>query len=331
MKLIRVQEYIKICDVCGDKLSALAGQRILVTGATGLIGGYLVDFLLWLNKVRSFGMQITVTSTQRKRLIYRFGVDAPLKFMQADFAQPQEKLGEFDFIIHAASPASPDVYKNNPVGVMRTNIIGTISLLDSIVGTNARFVFISSGEVYGHNINGIPWRETDLGTVDTWNPRACYPESKRASETLCVSYNAQYNVNSCVVRLCHVYGGDVNPNNNRADAEFLRAARLGQKLYLTSDGMQRRSWCYAADAVSGILYAMLYGENTVYNVASDVVATVADFADAIARMAGVGVEYAKHATRTNNCDAILCADKLVSLGWRPVYDLGQGLRHALGY
>lgn len=305
----------------------MAGGRILITGATGLIGGYVADFLLYMNDRWGLGADITVAATSVEKLQRRFG-DVAARFVAVDFSQLVGRLGDFDFIIHTASPASPDAYKNNPVGVMRANILGTMAVLDGARETSAQVLFVSSGEVYGHNVDARPFVEGDLGVIDAKVARSCYPEAKRACETLCASYVAQYGVDARVVRLSHVYGPRINPDNNRADALFLRAVAQGKDIVLASDGAQRRSWCYVADAAAGILCVMLRGRSgDVYNVAGDV-GTLREYAQVLADAAGVRVTV-NDSVRAVNSDSVLSADKLRLLGWQPMYDLKRGVQNTL--
>lgn len=332
MNPILVKEYAEIYADLGDICAELVNARILITGATGLIGGYIVDFLLYMNKFHGLNMQIFATSTSYEKLIRRFGnASDSLHFIIADFCVPTGNLGIFDYIVHSASPACPDAYLHNPVGVMKANIIGTISLLDNIVGTPARFVLISSGEIYGHNIAGRPFVETDAGVVDTMSPRACYPSAKRAAETLCVSYMSQHGADIVIVRPGHVYGPGVIDENNRADAQFLRSAIAGETLKLTSDGMQIRTWCYVADAASAILHVMMRGaQGGAYNIgAPESVAALRVFAETMARMAGVRVSCANISTCAGKSDSILDGSCLMGIGWRARYDLERGVAHTL--
>lgn len=333
MNSILVNEYAEIYADLGDIYAELTNARILITGATGLIGAYIVDFLLYMNEFHGLNMQIFATSTSGEKLIQRFGcASGGLHFIIADFCAPTNRLGTFDYIIHSASPAHPDAYLHNPVGVMKANIIGTISLLDNIIGTHTRFVFISSGEIYGHNIAGRPFVETDVGAVDTMSLRACYPEAKRAAETLCVSYMSQYNADIVVVRPGHVYGPGVIAENNRADAQFLRSAIAGEMLKLTGDGMQTRTWCYVADAVSAILRVMMRGtRGGAYNIGTrESVATLRVFAETMARMAGVCASYGNASSSGEaKPDSILDGTRLIGIGWRAKYNLERGLAHTL--
>jgi nucleoside-diphosphate-sugar epimerase len=176
-----------------------------------------------------------------------------------------------DYVIHAACSAHPLAYSTDPVGTMQANLMGTMELLEYLRGCEgARFVFLSTGETYGENPD-LPdgFAEESHGYVNPMNPRSCYPESKRAAETLCASYAAQYGVDALVVRLCHVYGPTITGANSRADAQFLRKALAGEDIVMKSTGAQVRSFCYVPDAAAALFTVLLKGETgQAYNIAN---------------------------------------------------------------
>ena len=154
------------------------------------------------------------------------------------------------------------------------------------------------------------------------NPRSCYPESKRAAETLCASYVQQYGLDCVVARLCYVYGPTVVPGNTRADAQFLKKALAGEDIVLKSDGAQLRSYCYVADAVRGLLAVLLSGaRGEAYNVAARGGAhTIREYAETLARLAGVRVAFdlppeAERRGYSAVTRAVQNPAKLEGLGW----------------
>ena len=174
--------------------------------------------------------------------------------------------------------------------------------------------------------------ESDYGWLDPMLPRACYPESKRAAETLCASYAAQYGVDALVARLCHVYGPTFTPTNSRADAQFLRKALAGEDIVMKSAGSQVRSFCYVADAVNALMTLLAKGESgQAYNVANrNSVASIRQYAETLADIAGVKVVFdlppeMEKAGYTKITRAVLNPAKLEGLGWSARYDLREGL------
>lgn len=329
MNAILLTEFDDIYKRLESVLHKLNNKAILITGATGLIGCYLVKFLLYLNERHNMGINIYATSTSLQKLYDRFGSEnANLHYLQMDLSVSVKFHRKFNFVIHAAGVTSPDVFANNPVGVMRTNLIGTMSVLDSaIMAHGGRFLFISSGEIYGNNITDVPFVETDNGNINCTVVRSGYPESKRACETLCMSYEQQYGIHVNVARLCYIYGPTITQNSMRVDAQCLRAALNGENIVLNTMGNQRRTWCYVADATAGILQILLCAKSgAVYNVAhTKSIATIFEYATTLANIAGVRVCISANIYGGGN--SILDGTKLIELGWQPQYDLQTGLLH----
>ena len=246
----------------------LSGCNILVTGSTGLIGGCLVDALM---HNPNLDYHIYASGRNEKRALDRFqeyvNNDA-FHFIIYDVSYPLSCDVNFDYIIHAASYASPNAFVLNPVEVMKSNILGVINLMEyGLAHRMKRFVYISSGEVYGEGDGRIFYEEYS-GYVNCIPPRSCYPSSKRAAETLCVSYSEEYGADVVIARPCHVYGPNFSENDNRVYAQFIRDVLNDSNIIMKSSGEQFRSWCYVADCISAILFIMLKGERgQAYNIA----------------------------------------------------------------
>lgn len=310
---------------------------ILVTGATGLIGSFLVDALAQMNEAGGAGIAIYAAGRSEAGVRARFGTlfDAPyFHYAPYDATKPVRFDFAPDIVVHAATSAHPMAYSADPVGTMQANLLGAINLLEVLRAQGrGRFLMLSTGEVYGENPD-LPegFSETDHGWVDSMQPRACYPESKRAAETLCAAYAAQYGVDALVARLCHVYGPTFTAANSRADAQFIRRALAREDIVMKSAGSQVRSFCYVADAVRAILTLLEKGEaGQAYNVANrNSVASIREYAETLAGIAGVKLTFdlppeAEKAGYTKITRAVLNPAKLEGLGWRARYDLRAGL------
>ena len=312
----------------------LKNKSILITGANGLIASYLVDILCFLNNEKNFSINIYALSRSKEKSEKRF-YNQNINIIEQDLNIPFDSNIHFDYIIHAASNSHPLAFSSDPVGTMKTNLLGTINLLEIAKKSGAKFLYFSTGEIYGNNIDHA-FTEDDLGLVDTKIARSCYPESKRAAETLCMAYRQQFNINVNIARFCYVYGSTITDTNSRADAQFLRKALAGENIILKSAGLQKRTYCYVADAVSAILCIILNGTNgEVYNVANpNSVVSVKEYAETLANLANVELVFElpnepEKRGYSKQADSILDAKKLINLGWKPIYKLKDGLNNTL--
>ena len=320
---ILMDEYNKISQLLNYDFT---NKKFLITGANGLIGSYLVDYFSFA------GAKVYAMSRSIDKLKFRFN-NQNIKLIEQDLNEPLKINDKFDYIIHAASNAHPLAFSKDPVGTMKTNLLGTINLLEMSKNSNSKFLYLSSGEIYGNNIDHDV-TEDELGVVDTRIARSCYPESKRAAETLCVSYCDQFGIHTNIARLCYVYGHTITDDNSRADAQFLRNALLGKDIIMKSKGTQRRTYCYVADAVSALLFISLNGiKSEVYNIANPhSIVTIAQYAQILANIANVNLKFElpneiEQKGYSKQADSVLSAQKLINMGWKPLYDINVGLEH----
>ena len=314
----------------------LQGKNILVTGATGLIGSCVVEILM------SRGCDdYTVYASGRnpERIKSRFEKYNGRKNFQVichDVTCPLECNIDFHYIISAASGANPVLYSTDPIGVMKANIMGTENLLSYGIGHNLKkFVYISSGDVYGQG-DGRIFTEDYSGYVDPLDIRSSYTSSKRAAETLCISYAHQHNIEVCIARPCHVYGPHYTESDTRAYAQFINNAIAGHDIVMKSHGEQFRSWCYVVDAAIGILYVMLKGENcNAYNIADEKSnITIHEFAEIIADICGTKIIFdipteaeSKGFNRVNK--SVFSTAKLSGLGWSIAGSINNKIRRTI--
>lgn len=315
----------------------LRGRSVAITGATGLVGGYLARALQEISRTHGLDLRLILLCRSPKEARARLEDMMPCALQTYDARKPLEAPLEVNYIVHAASNAHPLAFSSDPVGTMQANILGTMHLLEQARHSGGRVMLISTGEIYGEDSSlADGFDETHFGSVDPMNPRACYPESKRAAETLCAAYARQYGVDALAARLTYVYGGLISPRNSRADAQFLRNALRGEDIVLKSAGNQLRSYCYAADATSALVTLLLRGQAaTAYNVANPHCAvTIRQYAQTLAELAGVRLRFelppeAERQGYSAVSRAVLKAQRLMDLGWRAQYDLREGLRRTL--
>ncbi|MCR5269284.1 MAG: NAD(P)-dependent oxidoreductase [Lachnospiraceae bacterium] len=328
----------------------LSDKRILITGCTGLIGSALTEELIRMNDADGRNNTLTLLVRDLSKAKDRFGPlcdRADVKLLQGDVTDAAILLDYvWDIIIHAAGPAHPLAYSKFPVETMQANLLGTMNLLDHArkqkeTGQPIRkFIFFSSGEIYGDA--GMKsekgWSEDVPGTVDSMKERSCYPESKRAAETLCRSYFKEYDIPALAVRLGYIFGMGIHQDNTRADAQFLRKALAGEDIVMKSDGMQLRSYCYVKDAVDAIILLMTKGEaGEAYNIANaDAVATIREFAKTMADAFRVNLVFdipdeVERAGYSRMKKEVLNPEKLYDLGWKPCYSLAGAMQDMKKY
>lgn len=315
-------------------------SRILITGAGGLICSALVDLLLHRNDTAGSGIQVYAAGRSREKLANRFdhwsGRD-DLHFVAYDAAKPIGCTERFDYLIHGASPANPAAYNAQPVETMVANFTGIHNILRYARDCGAkRVLYVSSSEVYGRKEGCDPYHEAEYGFLDLLNPRACYPSSKRAAETLCAAYGQEYGVNSVIVRPGHVYGPTATAADNRASSQFPRDVLAGKDIVMKSAGTQLRSYCYVLDCASAMLAVLLEGEKGhAYNISNrGSVVTIRQMAQAFADAAGCKLEFENPTdaeSRSYNLmdNSALNAVSLENLGWQGLFDLETGVRATL--
>ena len=321
-------------------LEKLFNSSVLIAGGSGLIGSFMTDMLLYANKHMNANITVYAMDLSAERLAARYeGADTDkLHFVEHNVNELPDFDYQVDYIIHAASPAFPAAFNSDPVGTVMSNILGTKYLLDYGREHGAkRMLYISSGEVYGQgDLSLESFEESYAGYVDSTSARSCYPNGKRAAETLCVSYTKQFGLETVIVRPSHTYGPTVTKADNRANAQFVNKGLAGEDIVLNSAGNQMRSYTYLADSASAILSVLTSGEScNAYNIANSASrTTIAGFAKEVAAQTGTKVVFADpdevaKAEMTPIAKQVLSSAKLEGLGWKGQFTVEEGIRHTL--
>lgn len=301
----------------------LYNKKILVAGASGLIGSFMTDCFLYANEEFDAGITIYAVSRNKEQVIRRFGAghDVRLHFVEADVTDIDIKE-PFDYMIHAASYGHPQAFREMPVEVLLSNVTGTDKILKMARQNMAcRVLYVSSGEAQEE--------------VDHLSARACYPMGKRAAETLCISYNREYGVDVVMARPCHTFGANVTKNDNRAATQFIMSAAQKKDIEMYSAGEQRRTFSYVADCVSGLLTVLTSGESgKVYGISSDENCTVREFAEQCAEAGGCRVEIhipseSESAEMSPIENQIVKNEELRALGWQAAFSIREGIGRAV--
>lgn len=318
----------------------LQDKSILISGAGGLIGSFLVDVISERNRSGQLNCRIYALGRSRARTEARFAGRELFTFVEGDINKPiaADAADQADFVLHLASNTHPAAYAADPIGTVASNVIGTVNMLEFAAAHGAeRFVFASSNEIYGENRGDVElFDESYCGYIDPNTLRAGYPESKRCGEALCQAYRKQKGIDVVIPRLTRSYGPTMLMTDTKAVSQFIRKGIAGEDIVLKSRGTQYYSFTYVADAVSGLLTVMLRGESgEAYNVAhtaSDIM--LADLAHLIADECGKKVVFelpdeTEQAGYSVVTKARLNGEKLQRLGWRPAYSIDAGIRRTL--
>jgi UDP-glucuronate decarboxylase len=343
---------------CRDRLepdlAKLAGRRVLITGGAGFLGYYLVQALQHWNRSARSAQTISLTVLDN----YIRGVPSwlqeangdGLRLLTHDITQPlPDGVGDVDYVIHAASIASPTYYRQHPIATMDANVTGLRLLLERARQMHEAgrplqgFLFFSSSEIYGDaEREAIPTPETYPGRVSSTGPRACYDESKRFGETLCVNFAQQYGVPVTMVRPFNNYGPGLRMSDRRVIPDLARDLLAGRDLVLLSDGSPTRTFCYVADAVIGYFKVLVGGRpGQAYNIGAErPEVTIGELANRLAAAGRALFGYAGQVVHRTSDDALYLTDNprrrcpdigkaRREVGFEPGIELDEGLRRTL--
>ena len=337
-----------------DELSAMSGGRLLIVGGAGFLGHYLVQTALHWNSVSGLDpIQVTVYDNCARGVpewLARLDGDPHLTFTRFDITQPLPAgTGHYDYVIHAASIASPSYYRKYPIETMDANVNGLRHLLDYALSEQragrrlAGFLFYSTSEIYGDPApEFIPTPETFRGNVSCTGPRACYDESKRYGETMCVTFARQHGLPIKVARPFNNYGPGLKITDRRVIADFARDVVRGRDIVLLSSGTPTRTFCYVADATVGYYKILVKGRaGEAYNIGTEAPEiSMAALAELVVELARQRAGYTGRVVRGASDDRDYLVDNpnrrcpsitkaRVELGYDPTIGLEDGLTRSL--
>jgi UDP-glucuronate decarboxylase len=255
----------------------LEGKTLLISGGSGFIGSYINATIYFLNKkflkksCRVISIDNYITGS-RKNFLVDIENDKNFLFLHHDVRLALNINQHVDYIIHAAGLASPVYYQKYPLETIESAILGAKNLLELARITKIKsFLLFSSSEIYGDpESQSVPTPESYHGRVSSIGPRACYDESKRLAETLCITYNQVFGIPVKIVRPFNVYGPGMKYDDRRVIPTFLYEGLRGHSLPVHDRGVQTRTFCYITDAVIGFFKTLLKGKNgEVYNIGND--------------------------------------------------------------
>ncbi len=348
MSEILNEDIEKIANFYRDHLLSLANQKILITGATGMVGSYLA--LTLLAAAKNFFTQedapklyFSCRSEEKAKQIFGDFIDssyANFYYCPITSLDSEIEEGDVDYVMHCASPASPNIFKDDPVGVIDANVVYGKSLLDFSRKRNSQFCFVSSLEIYGDlkKEESPYWAvEGDFGAVSSLDQRSAYPLSKKLVENYAVAYKAQFDVPYSIARLSHTYGPGMSIDDNRVQTSFIKSALTTGKISLASDGLATRTYTYIADAAAGILLGFI-SKLEVFNIADkDSLISIRDLAKEVLVAAGKSeanliFENEEHSDKLwSKITGLVVLDstKLYQAGWVPKYSVSSGMKRSI--
>ncbi len=327
----------EICETQTIKFEKLYNKSILITGATGMLASYYMYFLMYLNDRKQANIKIyaLVRNAEKLEKLTQYSQRTDIIPIIQDVCNPIILPDRVDYIIHMASSANPKTITTNPVGIINSNVIGTLNVLKLAKKYNAEIIFTSTREVYGKTgVDKIA--EKDMGILDCLDLRSCYPESKRLAENLIVSYAYQYGISYKIVRIAHSYGPGMNiDNDGRIMSDLISNVVNHQNICLKSKGEAKRAFCYITDAITAMLLVTVSDKSDeVYNIANETEEiTIKDLAFLLTQMyKDLRVIFD---IKENNNQYVkfertpLDTTKLEQLGWKPQIQLKEGIKRTV--
>lgn len=314
----------------------LKNTKILITGATGLIGSNLVNALAFLSSHLGLGLSVDclVRSKQKAQKLFPFHEDNAINFIEADITNWEPIEGtHYDHFLHLASPTDSSYFLNHAVELIQLVFNATSNMLEAARDTGAVFHYFSSMEVYGTPHDDSRIHEDFIGSAPlTMSARSSYSEGKRLCETLCRAFFEEHDTPVNVLRLTQTIGPGIASDDKRVFAQFARCAANKEDIVLKTKGGTKRSYVYTMDVVAAVLTIMTKGiRGDAYNIANeDTYCSILDMANMVAKEIAdnkISVlikedETAARAYLPDLCMNLDCS-KLRSLGWKPSIGLKE--------
>lgn len=334
-----VQEDIAQIAKTNISWPAFQDKKILISGATGLIGGQLLLGLAMGTIQRKINTQFSVVCRNRNKFQSKFAQllrQINLRIIESDLSTNLPDEEAHDFVFHCASLCTPSAFGTDPIGVLLPNTVGTALMLQRCRPNTGKFVFLSSAEVCG-SITETPIREDSYGPLDPTVLRSCYAEGKRSGEAMCTAWSHQMGIETRILRLFHTYGPGMSLNDGRVFSDFAHNVLNDQHIIIHSDGLATRSYCYVTDAVIGILIALFNGKNAYpYNIGNpDGELSVRELAELMRELGHKkGTIYKKNSThsgylRSNLQRSRPDISRMNAIGWHPAVSPLEGFKRTL--
>ena len=323
------------------EMGKLEDQKVLITGAAGLICSAVTDIFVHYNETHKGKIQIYTAGRNEQKIRDRFGKYYDRRyfhFVPYDSLRTDNQFAFCaDYIIHGAANSSPRKIVTEPVETMLGNFFGVKYLLDFAKECESkRIAYISSSEVYGKKVREGSAQEGDYGFIDILSTRNSYSIGKQAAETLCISYADEYAVDSVIIRPGHIYGPTANKTDDHVSSAWAHDVAAGKNIVMKSDGIQIRSYVYCLDCASAIIKVLLCGERCkAYNISNpDSIISIKEMAKILCDAGNV--ELYQEIANDNEMkrfnpmiNSSLDSTRIMDLGWHGCFDAKTGFRHTV--
>jgi dTDP-glucose 4,6-dehydratase len=311
-------------------------MRILLTGAAGFLGSHLTNRLI-AEGHNVIGLDNFITGN-KENLAHLAG-NPHFSFIRHDVSNFIFVPGDIDYVLHFASPASPNPasplgYPNLPIQTLKAGALGTHNSLGVARAYRAKFLLASTSEIYGDPLEH-PQKETYRGNVDPTGTRSVYDEAKRFAEALTMAYHRFHQIDTHIVRIFNTYGPRMRLDDGRVVPNFLQQALRGEPLTIYGDGMQTRSFCYVDDLIEGIYRLMMSDYHEPVNLGNPNEISICEFADLVNELtgnqAGTVVKMAKRLGNDPQRRQPDITRAKTILDWEPKINFREGLLATLPY
>ena len=323
-----------------NDVEKLRNKSFLITGASGMIGSYVSYVLKVLNDEYGMNIKILLNVRDENKLSDELRNDSHVTIIKQDVSMPFNISEPVDYIVHAASPASPKIMKDYPFETNVANTVGTYNTLMLAKEKNVSgYLFVSSREIYGEPMDGVEVFTEDglLGQVNPLVPRNGYAEGKKAAENMCVGIKEEYGINTKIIRLAHTYGPGMSIYDGRVQADFLKNVINNQDIIMKSDGSSVRTYTYISDAVNGLFKVLLSSNDIVYNISDDKEVSIKDLAEILVSLSEnsklvMEIDESMKKGSASFKKGILSNEKIKKeLNWYPKYDIVEGFKRTISY
>ncbi len=306
-------------------------KNILITGGAGFLGSHLCARLL------REGNRVSVLdnlSTGNESNLREFHENKNFSFKKGSVVEEKDFKEKFDEIYNLACQASPIKYQKDPIDTMKTSVLGSLNLLEYSLKNNSKILQASTSEIYGDPLQ-TPQKENYFGNVNSFGPRSCYDEGKRAAESLFYDFHSTYNLEIKVSRIFNTYGPNMSSNDGRVISNFICQALKNEDLTVYGDGNQTRSFCYVDDLINGLITLMNSSKDIYFpiNLGNPNELKIIEIAKMIIKLTNSSSKIA-YKNLPNDDPKIRCPDISRAseyLGWKPNISLRKGLLKTIKY